>query len=326
MGQYAGAFDIGPFCKNRRYAQTSNASLSLLYHNALGKQLLKPQETKVSDTWKNKDLIPLHIKYAVLLEKNGPYEGPDDDLLRYLNYDFRQSPHLLQAAAKLHTGSIIFDKAVILTITAEAYCRGKATDVHGESYPNTLPTPCRCIYGLLSVGVHNESDGKGMKRKLKIGFKTMNVLITLSVHLQKDSSEEAVDIGPESSSTPLTVNLRTARILYRSDHIKEYIETIKNSWMSYAPQKTPTSLRQLVSGFDNPSTFFYARASHEEFEVDQLMPATIITICDLPHNQGYGSAANASGKLASRFLQALAVSVINQLPIDFSWIFPMSNL
>ncbi|KAI9481563.1 MAG: hypothetical protein EXX96DRAFT_447771, partial [Benjaminiella poitrasii] len=162
-----------------------------------------------------------------------------------------------------------------------------------ESNLNTLPTPSSCIYGLLSVGVHNESDGKGMKRKLKIGSKTMNVLITLSVHLQKDSSEAAVDIGPESSSTPLTVDPRTARILYRSDRIKEYIETIKNSSMSYAPQKTLTSLRQLVSEFDNPSTFFYARASHEEFEVDQLMPATIFTI-------------------------SLAVSVINQLPIDFS--------
>lgn len=48
------------------------------------------------------------------------------------------------------------------------------------------------------------------------------------------------------------------------------------------------------------------------------MPATISTICDLLHNPGYGSAVNAPGKLASRFLQALAVSVINQLPIDFS--------
>lgn len=48
------------------------------------------------------------------------------------------------------------------------------------------------------------------------------------------------------------------------------------------------------------------------------MPATIFTVCDLPHNQGYGSAANASEKLASRFLQALTVSVINQLPLDFS--------
>lgn len=48
------------------------------------------------------------------------------------------------------------------------------------------------------------------------------------------------------------------------------------------------------------------------------MPATVFTICDLPHNQGYGSAANASGKLSLRFLQALAVSVINQLAIDFA--------
>ncbi|CEP17956.1 hypothetical protein [Parasitella parasitica] len=66
MGQYADAFDIGPFYKNRGYAQRSDASLSLIYHNVLGNQPLKPQETRVSDTWKNKDLTPLQIKYAAL--------------------------------------------------------------------------------------------------------------------------------------------------------------------------------------------------------------------------------------------------------------------
>lgn len=80
-----------------------------------------------------------------------------------------------------------------------------ATDAHGESNLSTLLMSFSCVYGLLSIVVHHESDGKGMKRKLKIGSKTMNVLVTLSVHLQKESSEAAFDIGPESSSTPLTV-------------------------------------------------------------------------------------------------------------------------
>jgi hypothetical protein len=191
--------------------------------------------------------------------------------------------------AKLHTGFIIIDKDIIFAITAESYCRGKATDVHGESSMETLPTPSSCVYGSLSVDVFDESDGKGVKRKLKIGSITMNMLITLSAKLQKDSAEETVNVEPEYSSTSLTINPLAAHIYYRSDNIKEYITAIRNSPMTYSPQKSISSLRQLISGFDDKSIYFYARASNEEFDVDQLMSATIFTVCELPRNQGYGS-------------------------------------
>lgn len=47
---------------------------------------------------------------------------------------------------------------------------------------------------------------------------------------------------------------------------------------------------------------FNERANHEEFEVGQLIPLTILTICDLLYNQRHSLMINPSGKLASRFL------------------------
>lgn len=43
-------------------------------------------------------------------------------------------------------------------------------------------------------------------------------------------------------------------------------------------KQSSSSLRQLVSGFDNKSTFLPARTTHEEFEAEQLIPATEFTV------------------------------------------------
>lgn len=52
---------------------------------------------------------------------------------------------------------------------------------HGESNVNTLPTPSSCLDGSTSVGVHDESDGKDMKHKLKVGFKNYECVDCLIV-------------------------------------------------------------------------------------------------------------------------------------------------
>ncbi|ORE02291.1 hypothetical protein BCV72DRAFT_338821 [Rhizopus microsporus var. microsporus] len=132
----------------------------------------------------------------------------------------------------------------------------------------------------------------------------MNVLITSSTRLQKDSAEEAGNVGPESSSTSLIINPLTVRIFYRNDNIKECITATRNSPMTYSSQKSVLSLRRLVSGFDDKSTYLYARAIHEEFDVDQLMPAIVFTVCDLPHSQGYGSLASSSRNLHRDFYKS----------------------
>ncbi|ORX50199.1 hypothetical protein DM01DRAFT_1393694 [Hesseltinella vesiculosa] len=208
------------------------------------------------------------------------------------------------------------DKEAIFAITAEAYCRGKATDIHGETNLKTLPTPSNCSYGSLAIGVFEESDGKGTKRKLKIGAKHVNILITLCCKLQSDSST-AVDIGPESSCTPHTIHPLTARIFYRDICVNAFLKVMEREAATYTPTLTITSLRQLVSGFYDSSTFAMARASHEEFDVDLLMPCTVFTVCDVPNNEGYGSAAGSVAKLSSRYLQSLARSYITSTPVNF---------
>ncbi|KAI8377599.1 uncharacterized protein BYT42DRAFT_570911 [Radiomyces spectabilis] len=251
-----------------------------------------------------------------LLTKNGPYAEPSTELLALLNYDFRISPSLLHAVAKLYTGAIIIDKEMVFAITVEAYCRGKATDIHGETNFKTLPSPSTCVYGSLSIGVFEESDGKAMKKKLKIDSKHMNVLVTLSCRLQSDSSS-AVDIGPTSSCSVHSIDPSSARILFRQSRTEEFSAIMKHEPMSYSPAPSITSMRQLISGFNHPSTFAMTRASHEEFDSDLLMPCSIFTVCDLPHNQGYGSAANSVGKVSSRFLQVLGLSFIKGTPASF---------
>lgn len=48
------------------------------------------------------------------------------------------------------------------------------------------------------------------------------------------------------------------------------------------------SLRQLLSGFDDSSMYFLTRTTLQECKADTLMPATVFTACDLPHNKGFG--------------------------------------
>ncbi|KAG1057200.1 hypothetical protein G6F43_000954 [Rhizopus delemar] len=172
---------------------------------------------------------------------------------------------------------------MVFSITVEAYCRGKATDIHGETNFKTLASPSICVYGSLSIGIFEESDGKAMKNKLKVVSKHMNVLITLSCRLQSDSSS-AVDNGPTSSCSVHSIHPNSARILFYQSRMEKFSAMMKHETMSYSPAQSVTSMRQLISGFNHPSTFAMTRASHVEFNSDLLMPCSVFTVCDLPHN------------------------------------------
>lgn len=85
------------------------------------------------------------------------------------------------------------------------------------------------------------------------------------------------------------------------------------------PQISMSSLWQLTSGFDDPSTFASWWAILQEFKSDLTMPATVFTLCDVPNKQGYDSSALSTEKIASRFVQALALSFLDdvQMPPSF---------
>lgn len=225
----------------------------------------------------------------------GDYQEPTTELIENLNYDFRLCPTLLHAVAMLHTGCLIMHKDLIFVVTVEVYGQAKSIDIHAETSLKSFPSVSGSPYDALSVGIHEEADGAGMKRKLKIASKTMTVLITLSASL---SPQPTVNIGPERASTIEMINPSSARICYFEEEIDKFLTAMKQG-TTYTAPKSVSSFRQLVSGSDDPSTYLSTRATLPHFDSDILQPATVFTLRDLPHNQGYGSSSRASLKIAS---------------------------
>jgi hypothetical protein len=205
------------------------------------------------------------------------------EVIECLNLDFRLSPSLLHAVAALHTGCVIVDEYnLVFTLTAEVYSRSKSLDAHAEKNPKSIPLPCNATYDGLAIGIYEESDGGAAKKELKIGSKSMNVLITMLTDVPKNE----VSIDPETS---LNFNNSKTRIFYDDAKLNEFIRLAKNQQTE--THKYPlcvSSMRQLKSGFDKMSTYALWRATLPRFDNDLLQPATVFTITDLPGNQGYG--------------------------------------
>ncbi|KAI8991393.1 hypothetical protein BDF20DRAFT_909177 [Mycotypha africana] len=104
----------------------------------------------------------------------------------------------------------------------------------------------------------------------------------LSVNLHHD---HRVDIEPSTSASINSIQPSSTRIFYRQDCVKEFSEAFNNQ--SYAFHSVSiSSLRQ----------------------------------CDMPHNEGTSNISTE--KIASRFVQALAIAHLNNTPTpDFSTAF-----
>ncbi|KAG0183721.1 hypothetical protein DFQ28_001142, partial [Apophysomyces sp. BC1034] len=156
---------------------------------------------------------------------------------------------------------------------------------------------------------YEESDGGAAKRKLKIGSKSMNVLITMLTDVPKNE----VLIGPETS---LSLNSSKTRIFYDDAKLDKFIRLSKNQQTE--THKYPlcvSSMRQLTSGFDKTSTYALWRATLPGFDNDLLQPATVFTVTDLPGNQGYGHGDKSIIKTASSLLQIVAIAVLKKCSV-----------
>ncbi|KAI8146891.1 hypothetical protein BJV82DRAFT_508760 [Fennellomyces sp. T-0311] len=216
-----------------------------------------------------------------------------------LNFDFRLAPSLLHAVAKLHTGALVYSqRETALLLTCEAYSRSKATDVHSETSMKSFPKDGESIF----VGICEESDGGGAKQKLKIGGKHMNVLSTMSVII---GHELLVNIGPETKMADANYT-----IFYPEENVKVYKAAMEQA-TNYTATPDVNAIRQLVSGFGDPSTYKPYRASLEKIgNHETMMPVTVFNLCDLPHNGNYGVSDTAAPKIASRFLNAIATAYL----------------
>ncbi|KAI8330103.1 hypothetical protein BC941DRAFT_441520 [Chlamydoabsidia padenii] len=212
---------------------------------------------------------------------NSEYDEVSGNLLAALNYDVRRRPSLLQAMAKLHAGAIVVDKEVIVILAAEAYGRAKAVDVHGETNLKTIPQDAH----QLMIGIFEEADSHGMKNKLKIGARHMNILSTMSVCLHQNP---CIDIGPATSALIDTVRPGRARLFLRRDSIESFMVSFEDKSYVFPPCSI-SSMRQVSTGFDDASSFAPWRAIIDVLESDLTMPATVFTLCDLPHIHGKNS-------------------------------------
>ncbi|KAI7903777.1 uncharacterized protein BX663DRAFT_432324, partial [Cokeromyces recurvatus] len=84
-----------------------------------------------------------------------------------------------------------------------------------------VPTVSNSHYESLCAGVYNESDGSSLKCKLKIGSKTMNILVTISIRV---SAKKPVNIGPETSTTSYLIRSKAVRIFHCVDEVHQFIE------------------------------------------------------------------------------------------------------
>lgn len=142
---------------------------------------------------------------------------------------------------------------------------------------------------------------------MKIGTKHMNILVTMSTGL---------------TSNGLGINIRLERKIYGGKannfnalYIAENIERFKEAIAQeteFCPPQDLNALHQLVSGFSDPSTYGLYRALAECLLPvhETLLPSTIFTLCDLPHNGNYGVSRTAATKIGSRFLSAMEASCL----------------
>lgn len=88
------------------------------------------------------------------------YLMPDAELIELLNYNFRLSPDLMYAVAKLHAGAIVYSEdSSLLLLFCEAYCRSKSVDIHACFSMKFIPNNKLSLF----VGICEESDGFGVK-------------------------------------------------------------------------------------------------------------------------------------------------------------------
>ncbi|CEP08307.1 hypothetical protein [Parasitella parasitica] len=246
--------------------------------------------------------ISLHLRSSNLpglTTSCSNFVEPDDEMKRFLNFDLRLAPQKLSAVAKLHCGSLVVcEEEIILLLTCEAYGRSKSTDAHAGLSMKSLPQP-----NTIFVCICNESDGSPIKSKLKIGGQHMNILSTMSVRVGLFGSPLQINIGPETKMSD-----GRASIFYPEENIQRFKASMADM-DNFQINHNINHLRQVVAGFGDISTYKEYRCSLDILNHETLMPATVFTLCDLPHSK-YGVSDTAATKIASRFLNVMSAQLL----------------
>ncbi|KAL1930699.1 hypothetical protein VTP01DRAFT_10861 [Rhizomucor pusillus] len=124
-----------------------------------------------------------------------------------------------------------------------------------RTFPGLLPHGARLFSAPIFIGLVDESDGHGQKKKFKIGSLHMNIFVTSSVMLCQDF---------------LAISLA----------IEKYLSLLESSETKNAPVSVG-DLRQVLLSFADPSTYMPYRATLESFDNDffSLRPSLLYAAC-----------------------------------------------
>lgn len=234
------------------------------------------------------------------LDIEGPFQTIDSRLEAAFDIDFRFKPELVPRFAKLFAGAIVQGDLPMIILTCEAYPRAASLDLHCESTGKSLPAPGVPLF----IGIVDESDGSAIKKKFKLGTKYANILVTASATL---GTETVVCVGPETDIPRQQFSARSA-VHFRQHAVEEYLAAADDDASSSpVTLQSVGELRQLVSRFDDISTYQPYRATVPSLKQDLFQPATIFTLCDLPV-VGYGTSNNSAERLGSRILQKVGLA------------------
>ncbi|KAG0735426.1 hypothetical protein G6F57_011945 [Rhizopus arrhizus] len=224
-----------------------------------------------------------------------------------LNDDWEAFAQLRFVCSQLLAGAIIINnkgEAAILN-TVEAYGRSRSMDVHRErvsvkkgfSSPSSLP-PINTRYPKTWATILNDSEGK----KLVVGSKSMNVLVTSSLRVD-------IILPPSVGGITAAFDLpdgKNAGIFLDKDSITKANALARNPSADKIDRHDLLhQLRQVRSSFHLPSTYMLCRSASEFTDDKRSKPFTIYTYADYD-----GGDYDSSNKIASQLFQKIGLNII----------------
>ncbi|KAI8640913.1 hypothetical protein BD408DRAFT_389773 [Parasitella parasitica] len=240
------------------------------------------------------------------------YTEMDENIATILNIDWTRRPWMRVVCARAMEGLILVNRREGLLVNcAEVYSRYPTLDAHHEqtkikrnqSLNTTLPHPTTKYPNVELFIVEKDNS-----HKLELGTKTMNVLITSSIRIDKNQPPA---VGP-SSTNGFSVSKDTI-IFIRRSFIEWYGDLRQRGFNDLSirelyPFDEYAQLRQVRSKFHRTTTYLLSR-SCSIFANDLCSrPVTIWTLAD----RNTGTNKDSDAKIASQLFRAVAASVWEQ--------------
>ena len=216
-----------------------------------------------------------------------------------LNLNWTRHPEARLVAGQMLAGAILYNVKSgkgILVNEVEVYGRGRMEDCHREQTGKVKDVPrASSVPSTLGVdhyeGVHPVTTGNKDCRRLVIGTKTCDVLVTSCVGLD---DKTPISVGSETLNFKIMeADVEHIRIFLDSEQVEAAKNMVGKSVLEITKNMAEESLRQLKTKFDQLDTYDFSRCSGPLTARTLYQPWTIFTIAN--HGNGTGVAQAVGG-------------------------------